>query len=89
MFISNAIYCGEQSLKWPSAISQLILLVLSYHLSTILALAITFDASNFTCRTSYEPLPSVEGCGLLHTASALPHKRECTAPPLSKGMWVA
>jgi hypothetical protein len=51
------------------------MLVLSYYLSTILALALTFDASNFTCQTVYEPLLSIEGYGPSYGFSS--HKRGC------------
>jgi hypothetical protein len=71
-FISNAIYGGERSFKSPSTTSRLILLVLSflhYHLSTPTR---ALDASKIARRTGYEPLPSVEGCGLLQSGFGSP-----------------
>ena len=46
---------------------------------------------NLTYPTGSEPLPLVEGCGLLqhHLSSLRSEDAAVPAPPLSKGMWVA
>ena len=88
-FILNVILEGEQSFKLTSTASQLKFAHLSlFHGPPPLPPPF---ARNLTSLPSHEPLPSIEGRGLVQycPCSLRSEDAAAAAPPLSKGMWVA
>jgi hypothetical protein len=91
VFISNTIFAGERSFNHTSTASTVDVHSFSPVPPPPHSPSPPHFAPNRTQIHGHEPLPSVEGCGLIqqHHSSLRSEDTSATTPPLSRGMWVA